>query len=279
MQKTIAIFGIGYIGLPLTAAFANVGFKVIGVDINQERVEQLKKGFIPLFEPGVKETLERCKDSIEFTSDPSYAMKKADAAFITVGTPLKDDKDPDYSYVDSCIEQIGKNLRKGHLIVLKSTVILGTTEEHVMPQLEKLSGLNAGKDFFLAFCPERTMEGVALQELYALPKIIGGINDESASKTKEIVEKLGGKVTIVSSPKVAEMCKLADNLYRAMNIAFANELGEVCRAGGINASEMVATVNKEFGRTNVFLPGLGADGPCLTKDPHIFRYSALVCKK
>ena len=270
-KDRIAIFGLGYVGLPFTAALANVGFNVIGVDIDNDRIEMLKKGNIPIYEPGLEETLRKNKNKIEYTTDSAYATRNSNSIFLTVGTPLKANDEPDYTQVDSCIEIIGKNLRKGRLIILKSTVPIGTTEEYIAPKLESLSGLKAGDDFYLVFCPERTIEGLALHEIYHLPKIIGGINKESSLKAEKIMKKLGGKVSIVSSPRVAEMCKLVDNLYRTTNIAFANELGMVCEKIGIDANEVASIVNNSYPRTNIFSPGLGADGPCLSKDPLILN--------
>ncbi|HJX05506.1 MAG TPA: nucleotide sugar dehydrogenase [Candidatus Nanoarchaeia archaeon] len=274
-KRTVAVIGLGYIGIPFVAALANVGYYVVGVDIDNEKVRKLSKSYIsPLYEPDLDETLKASKDSIEFTSDYSYAMKKCESVFITVGTPLSETNQPDYKYVDLAIDSIGPHLKPGHIIILKSTVIPGTTEEYVKPRLEKLSGLVAGKDFFLGFCPERTLEGRALYEIYNLPKIIGGINQESTKKITELMAKLGGKIITVSNPSVAEMCKLVDNSYRAMNIGFANEVGMVCEKTGISAHEVVSAVNDAYARTNMFRPGLGANGPCLSKDPVIFSYSA-----
>tara|TARA_Y100000310_G_scaffold345208_1_gene462678 strand:- start:5473 stop:6798 length:1326 start_codon:yes stop_codon:yes gene_type:complete len=275
LQNTIVVFGLGYIGLPFTAALANIGYKVIGVDINQQRIDSLKRGEVPFYEPGVKETLEKNREKIEYTSDETYAIQNADTIFITVGTPTNDNDEPDYSHIDSCIESIGRNLKKGQLVVLKSTVVVGTTEERVAPKLQALSGLVPGQDFYLSFFPERTIEGLALHEIYHLPKIVGGINQESAIKTKKIIQRLGSLVTLVSSTRAAEMCKLVDNLYRAQNIAFANEMGMLCEKMDIDTGEVVSAVKNSYPRTNIFSPGLGADGPCLSKDPFIFKHSAL----
>ena len=274
LKDKIAVFGLGYIGLPFTAALANVGYSVIGVDIDKNKVEMMKRGEISIHEPGLKETLEKHKGRIEYTSDSAYAMANADSLLLTVGTPLNENEEPDYTQIESCINDIGKNLKRGQLIILKSTVVIGTTEEYVAPRLEKISNLKAGEDFYLAFCPERTIEGLALHEIYNLPKIIGGINRESALRAEKIMRKLGGRVTIVSNPRTAEMCKLVDNLYRANNIAFANELGIVCEKIGIDANEIVSAVNNSYPRTKIFSPGLGADGPCLSKDPIIFKHAA-----
>src|SRR3989344_4599437 len=138
LKETIAVFGLGYIGLPFTAALANVGYKVIGLDVDAKRVEMLKNNEMPFYEPGLKETLEKNKERIEYTADSSYAIRNADSLFVTVGTPLDGNEEPDYSQIDLCIKEIGKNLRRGHLIVLKSTVVVGTTEDYVRPKLEEI---------------------------------------------------------------------------------------------------------------------------------------------
>src|SRR3989344_689735 len=278
LNKTVSVIGLGYIGLPFCAALANVGYKVIGVDIDNEKISMLKRGEVGIHEPGLKETLDKYKQRIEYTVDGAYAVQNSDIIFVTVGTPVNENDEPDYRQLDSCIEIIGKNLRNGQLVMLKSTVIIGTTEDYVSPRLEKISGLKAGEDFYLVFCPERTIEGLALHEIYNLPKIIGGINKESSIIAEKIMRRFGGKTKIVSSPRAAEMCKLVDNLYRTTNIAFANEMGMLCEKIGIDAEEVVSAVNSSYPRTNLFRPGLGADGPCLSKDPIIFRQSAMKSK-
>ncbi len=274
-KSTISVFGLGYIGLPLTAAFAKVGYKVIGVDIDEKKIKSLSDTYCAqIFEPGLNETLQACRNSIKFTTDAKFAIQNSGVLVITVGTPLKDAHTPNFEFIEAIIRTIGKSLFKGQLVILKSTVLIGTTENFVKKNLEEISGLRAGKDFFLAFCPERTIEGLALHELYTLPKIVGGINKESTDAAAKVLQKLGGQIVKVSSPKIAELCKLVDNLYRAINISFANEIGMVCEAAGIDAAEVVLAVNTSYKRTSIFNPGLGADGPCLSKDPQIFSYFA-----
>jgi UDP-N-acetyl-D-mannosaminuronic acid dehydrogenase len=270
--ETVAVVGLGYIGLPMVAALANVGYNVIGIDINQKKVDKLQESYkSDFYEPDLNETLEQCKDKIKFTTNYEH-VQKCEAIVITVGTPLNDDDSPNYEHIDSAITSIGRYMKKGCIIILKSTVIPGTTETYVTPKLEEKSNLKAGRDFHLAFCPERTVEGLALHELYTLPKIIGGINAESTDRAASVIGKLGGKIIKVSSPKIAELCKLIDNTYRAMNIAFANEIGMMCEDMGIDAYEVVSTVNDSYSRTKLFKPGLGADGPCLYKDCQISKY-------
>jgi len=274
--EIIGICGLGYIGLPTLAALANVGYRVIGCDIDKQKIERLQQTYeADIYEPGLNEALQRCKNKIEFTSDYEYLMENCSVIMITVGTPINEKNEPNYDYINSCIASIGKHLRNGQLIILKSTVTPGTTEEFVSEKLKEISGLNPGQDFYLAFCPERTIEGLALYELSKLPKIVGGVNKESTEYAAKILKKLGGGIVKVSSPKAAEICKITDNLFRAVNIALANQLGEICEEDGVDAYEVANAVNKAYNRTQIFKPGLGADGPCLSKDPEILKYYAL----
>ncbi|MFH1714389.1 MAG: nucleotide sugar dehydrogenase, partial [Candidatus Nealsonbacteria bacterium] len=266
--------GLGYIGLPLTAALASVGYKVIGIDIDENKVKKLNLSYkSSLYEPGLNETLKRCKNRISFTTDQSVALKQCDAVIITVGTPIDSKGRPDFRDVDNVTKTIGKNIKKGQLIMLKSTVLPGITRRLAL-QVEKMSGFKAGKDFYVVYCPERTLEGKVLKELYTLPKIIGGINEESLNEGSALIKKLGGKVVKVSSLEIAEICKCIDNSYRVVNITFANEIGDICEKNGLDSYEIVSAVNKTYPRTNLFLPGLGAGGPCLSKDPRILNYYA-----
>ncbi|MFC2005132.1 nucleotide sugar dehydrogenase [Chloroflexota bacterium] len=269
-NNTIAVIGLGHIGLPIVAAFANSGNYVFGIDIDEGRIRQLQETYeSDFYEPGLDEMLKQCKDRIKFSVDYEY-VSECGAILITVGTPLKDDKTPNYDYLAGAM-QIGKYIKRGCIIILKSTVTPGTTEHYVIPKLEELSGLRAGHDFHIAFCPERVIEGLALHELVTLPKIIGGIDSESTGRAASILGQLDGKIIKVSSSRVAELCKLVDNTYRTMNITFANEIGMLCERVGIDAYEVVSAVNNSYSRTQLFKPGLGADGPCLPKDCQIFK--------
>lgn len=274
-EDFVGVVGIGHIGLPLTVALSNVGYNVIGLDIDKKKIDHLKTINEPYFyEPGVSETLKRCRSRIEFTTDYKYLVEKCETIIFTVGTEVNHLGEPNFNSLDSALDNIGKYLTRGQLIVLKSTVLPGTTEIRARERLEKESNLKCGKDFHLVYCPERTIEGLALHELYHLPKIIGGINQESTKRASKIIGRLGGKIVEVSSPRVAEMCKLVDNLYRAINVAFVNEVGRTCEKIGIDANEVARAVNESYERTNIFKPGLGAGGPCLPKDSKMFLYVA-----
>lgn len=268
--KTVGVIGLGYVGQPITAAFANVGYDVIGMDRDRARVEDLagEATGIP-YEPGLRETLERCRNRIKFTT--SYAdVMAADAICITVGTPLGEDGHPDVSAIFAVASGISEYLRPGHLVTLRSTVTPGTTSR-IAEKLAAESGLKLGEELFVGYCPERTIEGVALREIYSLPNIIGGVNAESTRRCVALMSRLGTRSVPVPSSEVAELCKLADNTYRSVNIALANEIGTICERAGVDAFDVVNAVNGSYERTNLFRPGLGADGPCLSKDPVILK--------
>jgi len=264
-QQKIAVIGLGYVGLPFAAAMANVGFEVVGVDIDEDKIEHLNGRLeVDMFEPGLQETLLRNKERLVFTSKYGL-LRECSAIFVCLGTGLNPSKEIDMVQIESAIVELGKVLRKEQLVVLRSTVQPGTTEAFAL-RLEELSGLMKGRDFFVAYAPERTIEGLALHELYTLPKIIGGIDAESTDRTSRILARLGGEVIKVSSPAVAELCKFVDNMYRALNIAFANEIALISEKINVDSYEVVRAVNRAYERTRVFRAGLGADGPCLTKD-------------
>ena len=275
MEQKIGIVGLGYIGLPLLAAFANVGYKVVGMDIDSEKVELLRQTFeADICESGLSETLKRCKGRIDFTTSYKHLMQQCSTVVITVNTPAPPNTNaPDFEIVDNLITDLSKYLEKSHLVILKSTVYPGVTR-YVASRLEDSSGFKVGSDFFVAFSPERTIEGLAMYELNSLPKIVGGVTLACMEKAASILGKLGGKIIKVSSPEVAEVCKLVDNAYRAMNIAFANEIGYICEKIGIDAYEVKSAVGDNYGRTQMYLPGLGGGGPCLSKDPQILKYYA-----
>lgn len=269
--RRVGVVGLGYVGQPLVATLASVGYAVIGMDINEQLVARLAATYQPtIYEPGLTEAFARYRDRISFTASYEVLMRDSEAICITVGTPLDGGNGSELSSVNAVATKLGSHLRPGHIIILRSTVSPGTTGR-LAASLEAISGLRAGHDFFVSFTPERTIEGVALYELSTLPVIVGGINAESTQRTVEIFQRVVNKVIPVSSPLVAELCKLSDNMYRALNIAFANELGELCERIQVDAYEVVQAVNSAYPRTNIFRPGLGAGGPCLSKDPLILR--------
>ncbi len=269
----VGIIGLGFVGQPTVAALANVGYQVIGMDKDRARVKKLADGGEGgVYEPGLAETLGRWKERIRYTTSYEEVMQ-VDAVLITVGTPAGADGKVSHSAVDEVVAGIAPYLRPGHLVVLRSTVMPGTTRD-VAKKLARLSGLTPGRELFVAYAPERTIEGIALLELYSLPNIIGGVDEASTERCAALLGRLGTMGIRVSSPEVAELCKLSDNTFRAVNIALANELGQVFEKAGIDAYEVVETVTRAYSRTQLFRPGLGADGPCLSKDPIILQLFA-----
>lgn len=274
MEQRIGIVGLGHVGLPLLAALANVGCAVLGLEIDERKVESLRRTLEPeIYEPGVTDVLRRYAHNISFTTSYTDLMGQCDSIIVTVGTPLGTDNAPDLEVVNKVATAMAEHLRRGQLVIFKSTLPPGYTRE-LAAMMEGLSGLRAGDDFYVAFCPERVAEGMALHEFYAIPKIVGGIDKESTERAACVVAKLGGKVLQVSSPEVAEIAKLVDNCYRLVNIAFASEVGLVCEKLGIDATEVRLACNDGYHRTNLFQAGLGAGGYCLSKDPQVFAYHA-----
>ncbi len=260
--KKISIVGLGYVGLPLALEFAKAGLIVHGIEQNPKKVEMVNKGISYIDDVKSEELLEivnkgNLKAFIDF--EP---VKDSDAVIICVPTPLGPHKEPDISYIINVTTEISKYLKKGQLVVLESTTYPGTTEEVVLPILEK-SGLKGGEDFYLAFSPERVDPGNKKFTTKDIPKVVGGINDISTEKAAELYSIIIPKVHKVSSPKVAEMEKLLENIFRLVNISFINELAILCRKMGIDVWEVIeAASTKPYGFMP-FYPGPGLGGHCL----------------
>lgn len=270
-ESTICVVGLGYVGLCVAAVYADTGFKVIGGDVNEEVVRSVNEGKTPFYEPGLDDLLSKVvkEGYLRATTDVADAVRKSDVVIITVGTPMRESK-IDLSYLESASREIGKNLRRGTMVIVKSTVLPGMTESVVKPILEEESKMKAGIDFALVYSPERLAEGRALKELRALPEIIGGLNEVSAKLAEVFIKSLGVEIVRVSSPRAAEMAKLADNLWIDQAIAIANQLALICEKLGIDVSEVINAANtlprgKSF--VNILRPGL-VGGSCLTKDPY-----------
>lgn len=264
MVQTICVIGLGYIGLPTASMFATHGYKVHGVDVNQDLVSMINCGRSYIDEPGLN-TLVRAavfsKNLIAHNKPSS-----ADAYIICVPTPLDPIKNvPNMNYVREAAESIVPYLKKESLVVLESTSPLGTTENLLVPILEK-SGLKAGKDIFVAHCPERVLPGKILTEMVENDRIIGGINEESAKRIKNMYQSFVGGNIYLTDSKTAELCKLMENTYRDVNIALANELAIISEKLGINVWEAIKLANKHP-RVNILSPGPGVGGHCIPIDP------------
>ncbi|WP_417382070.1 nucleotide sugar dehydrogenase [Gimesia sp.] len=270
---TIGIIGLGYVGLPLIDAFVNSGFKTMGFDVDQNKVEQLQAGksyiqHIP--SKTVANWLE--KKQFEATADASR-MKEADALLICVPTPLTMSRDPDLSYVEQTTEAIAASLRPGQLIVLESTTYPTTTRDVLLPILEA-TGLKVGTDYYLAYSPEREDPGNPDFSAAGIPKVVGGIDENSLRIAAALYEHAVVNVIQVSSVEIAEACKILENTYRAVNIAMVNELKTLFDRMNIDVWEVIdAAKTKPFG-FQAFYPGPGLGGHCIPIDPFYLSWLA-----
>lgn len=262
----ITVIGQGYVGLPLAVEFARAGFNVIGLDIDQGRVKTLNSG--RSLTPDVRdEDLRALCEAGRYKASSDYScLANSDIMLICVPTPLRKSKDPDISYVLGTAEKVMENLHPGQLIILESTTYPGTTEELLLPLFAD-KGLEAGKDFFLAFSPERIDPGNSKYQVKDIPKVTGGITPACTQLAALFYRQIVGRVVEVSSPKVAELVKLYENVFRSVNIALANEFALMCRTLGVNSREVIdAAASKPFGFMP-FYPGPGIGGHCIPIDP------------
>ena len=272
-RSKVGVVGLGYVGLPLIQAFVRSGLQTIGYDIDQTKVDRLKAGHsyighIP------SEWIATWLREKRFEPTANMArLNEADAILICVPTPLSESRDPDLSYIESTARQIAAALRPGQLIVLESTTYPGTTRDVVLPILEK-SGLKSGKDFFLAFSPEREDPGNPNFTASGIPKVVGGMDPKSSELACALYAHAVVKVVPVSNCEVAEACKILENTYRAVNIALVNEMKMLCDRMGIDVWEVIdAAKTKPFG-FQAFYPGPGLGGHCIPIDPFYLTWVA-----
>jgi len=269
----VAIVGLGYVGLPLAVAFAEAGFTVLGIDIQQKRTDSVNAGRSYIADVPSERLLSlRSKGLLEATVDQNR-LGETDAICICVPTPLTKTKDPDLSYVVHESEEISRRLKRGQLIVLESTTYPGTTRQVVQPILER-SGLKGGVDFHLAFSPERVDPGSKKFHIRNTPKLIGGIDPESTRLGRLLYQQVADTVLSVSTPEVAEMTKVFENVFRSVNIALVNELAQLCQNMGVSVWEVIdAAATKPFGYMP-FYPGPGVGGHCIPLDPYYLANKA-----
>ncbi len=277
-EARIGVVGLGYVGLPLAVEFASKGFRTLGIDLSKERVLRLNTGS-NYIEDVADDDLRRVVEAGAFSAEDDFnSSGEVDIFFICVPTPVTEHKDPDVSYIRSAAEAIAKHLRAGHLIVLKSTTYPDTTEKLVQPILEEHGrerGLHLGRDYFLAFSPERIDPGNKQFTTANTPVVVGGVTKACTELTCMAMQQIVTHVHPVSSPKVAEMEKLLENIFRSVNIALVNELARLCdRMGGISMWEVVeAAATKPFGFMP-FYPGPGLGGHCIPIDPYYLSWLA-----
>lgn len=267
----VAVIGLGYVGLPLATTFAEAGYDVTGIDVDEQKVDLSNKGESYISDIS-SETLQQlvAGGHLRFTSDFA-ALEDIDAISICVPTPLRKTRDPDISYIISATQEVKAYLHPGQLIVLESTTYPGTTDEVLLPELES-TGLKAGTDFFLAFSPERIDPGNPLFGTKNTPKVVGGITPDCTELAQAYYSVAIESVISVSSARVAEMTKLLENTFRAVNIGLVNEIAIICEKLNINVWEVIdAAATKPFGFMR-FLPGPGLGGHCIPVDPHYLSW-------
>lgn len=269
IEKSIGIVGLGYVGLTLGTVLAQVGFRVAGVEKRSEVVELTNTGRPHFSEFGLDDALKRVVQSGNLIATQEFdSLNLCDVYIITVGTPLNQQGEARLDMIESASRQVAEHMPDGALVILRSTVMIGTARSVVAPILAA-----TGKKFDIAMCPERTLEGNALQELRSLPQIVGADTQEVRDRAAAVFRRLTNTVVHVSSLEAAEIIKLVDNTFRDVQFAFANEVARLCDAFQVNAHEVIVSGKLSYKRTNVPLPGL-VGGPCLEKDPHILYQSA-----
>ena len=269
-KQDLGVIGLGYVGLPLVVESCNSGLKVFGYDNNSDKVKKLQNGTSPI-EDISDEMLKKALQKDLTISDSPEALKDCEHIVISVPTPLTDYQ-PDLSYVKAAARTIAENISKDQVIILESTTYPGTTIEVLIPEIESISELKAGKDFYVGYSPERIDPGNETWNFKNTPKVISGIDDNSTKKIKNFYEKIIDEVVEVSGTKEAEMVKLLENTYRHVNIAFINELAILCNMLDIDIWEVVeAAKTKPFGFES-FRPGPGVGGHCIPIDPNYLSF-------
>jgi len=271
-EIAVGILGLGYVGLPVCMAFAESGAKVVGVDLDERRVSMLQEGrsyVTDVPDERLQAALSRFHPTTQYE-----ALGDCDAVVISVPTPLAKTGEPDISAIVGAASSLAPVMRKGMLVVLESTTYPGTTEEVVRPLLEEGSGLQAGVDFNLAYSPERIDPGNKQFTVVQIPKVVGGLTPECTRRAVALYERIVETVVPVSSPRVAEMTKLLENTFRAVNIGLVNEMALLCRRMGISVWEVIdAASTKPFGFMR-FEPGPGIGGHCIPIDPLYLAWKA-----
>ncbi|MDD7545368.1 UDP-N-acetyl-D-mannosamine dehydrogenase [Actinobacillus porcinus] len=269
--NTISVVGLGYIGLPTAAAFAQHGVKVIGVDVNQHAVETINQGKIHIVEPDLDIAVQECvsKGMLKATLTP----EAAEAFLIAVPTPFKgNDYEPDLSYIEAASKAIAPVLKKGDLVILESTSPVGATEQMAewlalaRPDLTFPQQNGENSDIRIAHCPERVLPGQVMRELIENDRIIGGMTPKCSEQAVKLYKTFVKGDCVVTNSRTAEMCKLTENSFRDVNIAFANELSIICDKLNINVWELISLANRHP-RVNILQPGCGVGGHCIAVDP------------
>src|SRR5687768_5709462 len=272
-QAQVGVIGLGYVGLPLLAEFGRSGFSCTGFEVDDKKAAQINAGesYIgDISSAAIKELVDAGR--LRATTDFDH-LKECDAVIICVPTPLRKTKEPDVSYILAAAEEITKRLHSGQLIILESTTYPGTTDEVLLPMFAE-TGLSLDEDFLLAFSPERVDPGNPQFQTHNIPKVVGGVTDDSTAAAAHLYSQIVDSVHAVSSARVAEAAKLLENTFRAVNIGMANEMARLCYALNIDTWEVIrAAATKPFGFMP-FYPGPGIGGHCIPLDPHYLSWKA-----
>jgi nucleotide sugar dehydrogenase len=267
----VAVVGAGKMGLPLAAQFADHGWRVTAVDVQQAVVDAINEGRSHVEEePGLAELVRAAhgRGRLRATTDAAAAAREADVVVLIVPVMLDDEQQPDYRYMDAAVESIGPGVHRGSLIVFETTLPVGDTRERFTPRLEAASGLRADEEFFVAFSPERLYSGAALRNLATYPKLVGGIGPASTARAAAFYDAvLDAEIVAMSSAEAAEFSKLADTTYRDVNIALANEFARYAERIGVDVHEVIEAANSQP-YSHIHQPGLGVGGHCIPVYPH-----------
>lgn len=275
-KARIAVLGLGYVGLPLAVNFARVGFPVCGVDCDEDRVNRVTAMQSYIADIPSQQLAEVVTAGTLTATTDFSVLADMDVVVICVPTPLKRRYTPDVSYITSAVQLLRRYLKKGALVVMESTTYPGTTRELIKPGLER-PGFQAGRDFFLAFSPERIDPGNQQYDVTRIPKVVGGLTPRCTQMTAQLYETIIQQIHCVDSPETAEMTKLLENSFRIINIGWINEVAMMCRRLGIDIWEVIeAAKTKPFGFMP-FYPGLGVGGHCIPDDPLYLYWKAKKC--
>lgn len=270
-SATVSVLGLGYVGLPLAVELARAGFRTLGFDTDSEKVSKINNGISYIGDVRSEDLSDLVKAGTLCATTDFDELETVDTVSICVPTPLRKTKDPDISYVVAATNVIKRHLHPGMLVVLESTTYPGTTNELLLPEFESC-GLKVGKDFHLAFSPERVDPGNKTHPMWSIPKVIGGVLPECTEVAALLYQQIVDRVVTVGSARAAEMVKLLENTFRAVNIGLVNEIAIICDKLGIDTTEVIeAAATKPFGFMK-FTPGPGLGGHCIPIDPHYLSW-------
>lgn len=272
-NKEVCVIGMGYVGLTLSLVMAESGFNIYGYDKDINVVNALKSHKPTFFENGIETYIKRyVNKELKIINDLNQI--DADVFIISVGTPLVNDSNiPNIRYIEEVVDELSKVIKKNNLIILRSTVPVGTTRNIVKKRLERITKMECGKDFFLSFAPERTIEGDALNEIKTLPQIVGANDKVSLNLTDQIFSEFANNIIKVDSLESAEMIKIMNNTFRDVKFGYANEMALICKDLGLDMNALVSAANNGYTRDKIPIPSPGVGGPCLPKDAKILSYS------